>query len=80
MEIRTEIGEYIPLVKADEDAVTPSRVEFWVSDTAQGMDPVTVERRFDPFFTTRSVGQGTGLGFSVVHGMVEAWLAMPRAP
>ncbi len=42
-----------------------------ISDTGHGMDKQTVERIFEPFFTKKEVGSGSGLGLSVVHGIVS---------
>ena len=44
-------------------------VRLSVADTGEGMDPLTVARASEPFFTTQGVGKGTGLGLSMVHGL-----------
>jgi nitrogen-specific signal transduction histidine kinase/CheY-like chemotaxis protein len=44
-------------------------VRLSIADTGQGMDEETQQRAIEPFFSTKGIGQGTGLGLSMVHGL-----------
>lgn len=44
-------------------------VRLIVSDDGQGMDPLTLEKATQPFFTTKGIGKGSGLGLSMIHGL-----------
>ena len=46
-------------------------LEVRIRDNGTGMDEVTRQRIFDPFYTTKDVGKGTGLGLSIVKGILD---------
>jgi len=46
-------------------------ISICVTDTGTGMTPETIERAFEPFYTTKPIGQGTGLGLSMIYGFAR---------
>ncbi|HCY84973.1 MAG TPA: sensory box histidine kinase/response regulator protein, partial [Desulfobacteraceae bacterium] len=47
-------------------------IRLTVTDTGPGIAPQHLDRIFDPYFTTKGIGEGSGMGLSVVHGIVKA--------
>jgi PAS domain S-box-containing protein len=60
-QLPTSVGEVLP----------GDYVEISVADTGSGMPPDVLAKAFDPFYTTKPIGQGTGLGLSMVYGFVQ---------
>jgi CheY-like chemotaxis protein len=60
-----------PRAAYERDMVAGEYVMLSVTDTGTGMPPDVVERAFDPFYTTKPMGHGTGLGLSMTYGFVN---------
>ena len=72
IEIRLEaVSVSADLLHASIDLREGFYARLAISDDGAGMDQATLERIFEPFFTTKPAGQGTGLGLSVVHGIMR---------
>jgi nitrogen-specific signal transduction histidine kinase/CheY-like chemotaxis protein len=72
IEIILKNVEFGETATAQYPDLNPGRyVNLTVSDTGHGVSKEEIDRVFDPYFTTKEVGKGTGMGLAVVHGIVK---------
>ena len=72
LEVSLTNEEVDPIATRLQKGLVPgSYLRLSVRDSGHGMDPEIIKRIFDPYFTTKSAGEGTGLGLAVVYSIVK---------
>ena len=56
--------------KQETNLVSGQYVQLSISDTGPGIGPDIIDKIFDPYFTTKEVGKGTGMGLAIIHGII----------
>jgi PAS domain S-box-containing protein len=67
----TVVSQGVDLAEPQGELPAGRYLRVAVADTGEGMDAETLQRAFEPFYTTKPVGKGTGLGLSQVYGFVR---------
>ena len=73
LEVRLEEVQVDQKLSSEVDGLLIGKhIQLTVMDTGKGMDRNTLEHIFEPYFTTKQKGEGTGLGLATVHGIVKS--------
>ena len=73
LDVRLDAEDVTPAVAARHPTLQPGPyLRLRVQDTGSGITPDVLQRIYEPFFTTKDVGQGTGMGLAIVHGIVTS--------
>lgn len=70
--VRLEEVEVPRVGSAEDSAPLVKFVKLTITDTGVGIEPANLEKIFDPYFSTKEPGEGTGMGLAVVHGIVSS--------
>jgi len=54
------------------DLTAGEHIKLTISDTGSGISESNIKRIFDPYFTTKDIGQGSGMGLAIVHGVIQS--------
>ena len=61
-----------PCIQLSVRALPDQQLEIRVEDNGPGIDPEVAEKIFEPFVTTKEIGEGTGLGLSIAYGAIQS--------
>ena len=64
-------GGHIMIDASATHLLDQETLSLWISDTGKGIEPHLLEKVFEPYFTTKPVGEGSGLGLSMARGFME---------
>ncbi|MCK4838064.1 MAG: response regulator, partial [Desulfobulbaceae bacterium] len=72
LKVTLQVADTVPL-ELQEEKTTDDEIfiELSVSDTGQGIGPDIISHIFDPYFTTKEQGKGTGMGLAIIYGIVK---------
>ncbi|MBU1567976.1 MAG: PAS domain-containing protein [Proteobacteria bacterium] len=74
LRVSVNMTSILPSTSPEHQTIPPGEyVKLTVSDTGSGIGPDIIDKIFDPYFTTKEVGKGSGMGLSIAHGIINSY-------